>query len=105
MPKAVSLLHRKRIYDDGAISEVRLWILQDAVPGSLHKFKYSLFYGYPGSRAVAYDDERGKGEHRHMLGRETPYKFESLGKLLADFEADIKALLEQNAEGPESSQA
>jgi hypothetical protein len=42
MPKAVLLLHRRRYYDDGAISEVKLWLLAAPVPGSMHRFKYTL---------------------------------------------------------------
>nr|WP_294508016.1 DUF6516 family protein [uncultured Rhodopila sp.] len=92
MAKAVLLLHRRRYYDDGAISELKLWLLPKPVPGSAHRFKYSLFYGYPGRRAVAYDNERGKGDHRHLDAMETPYIFQSLDKLLVDFQADVDAL-------------
>ncbi len=92
MPKAVLLLHRKRLYDDGAISEVKLWQVPDAVLGSAHTLKYSLFYGYPGRRVVAYDNERGKGDHRHLDGVEMSYRFEDVDKLLADFAADVQAL-------------
>ena len=92
MSRAVLLLHRKRLYDDGAISEMKLWHLPKAVPGSAHRFKYSLFYGWPGRRAVAYDNERGKGDHRHRGGVEESYTFESLDKLLGDFAADVEAL-------------
>ncbi len=90
--KARLLLHRKRIHNDGAISEVKLWQVPRPVPGSAHPFKYSLFYGYPGRRAVGYDNERGKGDHRHWDGEEAPYIFETLDKLIADFEADVAAL-------------
>jgi hypothetical protein len=92
MPKATLLLHRKRFFDDGAIAEVRLWLLSDPVPGSPHRFKYSLFYGFPGRRTVAYDNERGKGDHRHYDDVEAPYHFISLDQLLADFEADVAIL-------------
>jgi len=95
MPKAVLLLHRRRYYDDGAISEIRLWQLEEAVQGSAHRFKYSLFYGYPGRRAVEYDNERGKGDHRHRDGLETSFRFVSLDKLLTDFETDVEALREE----------
>lgn len=92
-PKARLLLHRKRYYDDGAISEIRLWLLPGPpVPGSSHPFKYSLFYGYPGRRAVAYDNERGKGDHRHRDGHEQPYAFQDLDRLLADFMVDVARL-------------
>jgi hypothetical protein len=97
-PKAVLLLllllllHRQRYFDDGAIPEMRLWLLPEPVPGSVHRFKYSLFHGYPGRRAVGYDNERGTGDHRHLDHSETPYDFISLDKLLTDFEADVDAL-------------
>jgi len=92
MPKAVLLIYRQRYYDDDAISVMKLWLLSEPVLGSRHRFKYSLFYGYPGRRAVGYDNERGKGDHRHGDDLETPYRFTSLDKLLADFEADVEAL-------------
>ncbi|HBK08133.1 MAG TPA: hypothetical protein DDZ81_20145 [Acetobacteraceae bacterium] len=92
MPKAVLLLHRQRYYDDGAISEIKLWRLPAPVPGSAHLFKYSLFYGYPGRRAVAYDNERGKGDHRHLDDEEMVYVFTSLDRLLMDFQADVDIL-------------
>lgn len=92
MSKAVLLLRRRRIYDDGTISEVVLWQLPGPVLGSLHRFKYRLFYGTAGRRAVGYDNERGKGDHRHLDGVESPYTFISLDKLLADFEADVAEL-------------
>lgn len=51
-----------------------------------------MFYGYPGERLVAYDNERGKGDHRHLKDEETPYHFVSLERLLADFRADVEAV-------------
>lgn len=90
--QAELLLRRKRYYDDGAISEVVLWRVPQPVPGSTHRLKYRLFYGYPGRRAVAYDNERGKGDHRHIDDHEEPYQFESVEKLIADFLADVAAL-------------
>jgi hypothetical protein len=93
MPKAVLLLHRRRHFGGGAISEIKL--LPQPVSGSAHRFKYSLFYGYPGRRAVGYDNERGKGDHRHRDGVETHYPSD---QLLADFEADVAALQSEEGE-------
>jgi hypothetical protein len=98
MAKAVLLLRRRRYYDDGAISEVKLWLLPAPVLGSAHPFKYSLFYGYPGRRTVGYDNERGQGDHRHRDDVETPYRFTSLDTLLADFEADVERLRREEGE-------
>lgn len=39
---------------------------------------------------VRYDNERGKGDHRHVDGIEQPYRFVSLMRLLDDFERDVE---------------
>ena len=54
------------------------------VPGSTHGLKYSLFYGRPGERLVGYDNERGRGDHRHLAGKEEPYSFSTPEQLIAD---------------------
>ena len=92
MPKATLILHRKRRYDDGAILELKLWQVPAAVPGSAHLFKYSLFYGSGGQRLVGYDNEAGKGDHRHRSGKEEDYAFTTFRQMLADFLADVRQL-------------
>jgi hypothetical protein len=66
-----------------------LWRVPLPVPPSEHGLKYSLFYGRPGVREVGYDNERGKGDHRHFQGIETPYDFRSVEQLMADFWFDV----------------
>jgi hypothetical protein len=39
---------------------------------------------------VRYDNETGKGDHRHVGGREMPYDFKSVEQLRRDFERDMK---------------
>ncbi len=92
MPNATLILHRKRRYDDGAILELKLWQVPAAVPGSAHLFKYSLFYGNGGQRLIGYDNEAGKGDHRHCGGEEEAYAFITFRQLLADFLADVRQL-------------
>jgi hypothetical protein len=92
MARARLLFHSKRIFDDGAIMELKLWRVPAPVSGSRHDLKYSLFYGREGERLVGYDNEAGKGDHRHHLGVEGPYRFQSLEQLIADFRADVDAL-------------
>jgi len=58
---AVLLAHAKEVRDDGSIVEIVIWQLPEPLPPSTHLYKYSLFYGIPGSRRVGYDNERGKG--------------------------------------------
>lgn len=87
------LLFRQRIeYEDGAIVEMVIWRVGTSVPPTTHRLKYSLFYGRPGSREVGYDNERGKGDHRHYRGVETAYRFATVERLMADFWSDVMTL-------------
>jgi hypothetical protein len=92
MPKGKLILHRKRLYDDASISELTLWLVPQPVPGSSHPFKYSLFYGRPGERWIGYDNEAGKGDHRHYRDREEAYLFTTPEQLLSDFLGDMRTV-------------
>ena len=59
------------------------------MPPSEHSLKYSLFFGRPGERLVSYDNERGKGDHKHIRDQETRYQFTHIDTLLEDFMRDI----------------
>jgi len=87
--KAELLYRSKNILSDGAIVEMVIWKLPHPVLGSLHDYKYRLFYGYEGQRVVGYDNERGKGDHRHVKGHEEAYEFSTVDKLVADFLGDV----------------
>lgn len=91
MSKATLIFHRKRVFDDGSISEVRLWQVPSSVRGSVHDFKYSLFYGTAGERWIGYDNEAGKGDHRHYGAQEEAYLFSTPERLIEDFLADVAA--------------
>jgi len=85
-----SLIHRqKSVLSDGSILELVIWSVSSPVPGSGHGYKYSLFYGQPGVRIVGYDNERGRGDHKHLDGREEAYEFRSVEALIQDFMADV----------------
>ncbi len=71
--------------ENGAIRQVRIWLVPEPVPPSLHRFKYSLVYVLDGARRIGFDNERGKGDHRHLHGVKTPYKFRGIAELLAEF--------------------
>ena len=88
--KAVRAFYDRAEYPDGAIVEMSIWIVPDSVPGSSHAFKYRLYHGYPGRRVIGYDNERGKGDHRHVGDREESYRFSSVEALIADLLSDVK---------------
>ena len=87
------LLHRSRfLYSDGALREMVLW----QVPRSPHYprgLKYRLYYGDSLGRClVRYDNERGKGDHRHFGEVEADYPFRDVEALVKDFLRDIRQL-------------
>lgn len=79
-------------YDDGAIVEMVIWRVPRPVPPSVRDIKYRWFYGQAGIRMVGYDNERGKGDHRHFRGVETAYVFTTVDQLMDDFWADVDGL-------------
>lgn len=88
--KATLLARTKELRDDGSIVEVVIWELPEPLPPCEHGYKYRLFYGWPGREIVRYDNERGKGDHRHVDGEELSYAFSSIEQLLDDFESDLR---------------
>lgn len=88
--KATQAYYDRAEFPDGAIVEMTIWLVPEPVTGSSHPFKYSLFYGRPGERIIGYDNERGKGDHIHIGGRENPYVFSTVEVLVADFLANVR---------------
>jgi len=87
-PKASLIIHDKDYDIHGNIVEIRLW----SVPVEQERplgFKYSLAYIVEGQRVVGYDNERGKGDHKHIDGVEYDYLLVSLQRLKVDFHADV----------------
>ena len=87
--KATLLVRTKDIQEDGAIVEVVVWELPEPLPPSQHGYKYRLFYGTPAENRIRYDNERGKGDHRHVGDTEFEYFFRTVDDLLDDFERDV----------------
>jgi hypothetical protein len=90
MAKAVLLYRDKAVLPDGSIVEMRIWQLPAASAERPHGLKYSLFYGREGERILGYDNEAGKGDHRHFRGQEEAYAFVDVETLVADFLADVR---------------
>lgn len=90
MPRALLLRSEKAILPDGSIVQITIWRLPKATGERPHGLKYSLFYGRPGERIIGYDNETGKGDHRHYREKEERYQFVSLDRLIADFYEDVQ---------------
>ncbi len=95
MPDAILIEDRKLLLDSGAIVQIKIWQLPEAPEERPHGLKYSLFYGRPGNRVVGYDNEAGKGDHRHYRECEEPYRFTTYQNLLADFWQDVRKEIER----------
>lgn len=87
--KATALIHRRVILAPDAFADVIVWRVPEPVPPSEHPYKYRLAYIVNGQCVLRYDNERGKGDHRHFDGVESPYSFTSPDQLMSDFNADI----------------
>jgi hypothetical protein len=90
MPAALPIVSAKEVRDDGAIVEIVVWRLTEPLHPCTHLYKYRLYFGAGGMCHVRYDNELGKGDHRHLNGAELPYRFVSLATLLDDFQRDVE---------------
>lgn len=63
-----------------------LWI----VSGSKRLCGVAKYYGRGSKCLVRYDNAAGKGDDRHVKGREELYRVVSVAKLRRDFEAGIR---------------
>ena len=91
------LVFRDKKIKWGLIIEMVVWELASPLLGCSHRFKYRLFCGRleSGESLVRYDNERGKGDHRHAGDVEELYDFTDLEKLFADFERDVRRVLKK----------
>lgn len=87
---AEPIVRAKEVRDDGSIVEIVIWRVENPLQPCTHPFKYRLYFGRGGHCRVRYDNERGKGDHRHISGLEQRYEFVSLAKLLDDFQWDVE---------------
>lgn len=87
--KAELVIKDKEVIAEGQMIEMVVWKVPVPVEPSTHDFKYSLAYIVNGERVVGFDNERGKGDHCHLDGVETEYRFTSLPELVDDFITEV----------------
>jgi hypothetical protein len=95
--KAVPLLRRRGVVAEDAFVDVVVWEVPEPAPPGTHGFKYRLAYVVGGRCVLRYDNERGKGDHRHTETSEEPYRFSTPEQLVADFGADVARWNDENA--------
>jgi len=88
--RATLVIDRKMTFDDGSIVQAIVWELPIPLKGSPHRYKYRLYFGRQGECLVRFDNEQGKGDHKHVMGAEVPYTFRDISTLLKDFRDEIE---------------
>jgi hypothetical protein len=83
------LLRQRVIVSETAFAEMVVWKLPRRLRGSAHKYKYRLALVVDNTCVMRFDNEAGKGDHKHVGETEVPYVFVSLVQLLADFRREI----------------
>jgi len=85
------IFHEKRILSEKELVEMKIW----RVPKSEDfpdRVKYSFVYVKNKERILGYDNERGKGHHRHYKNEETKIDFKDPETLLNQFKEEIEEL-------------
>ena len=100
---AQRLIHFKKRIADNLVKEVKVWRLPKPVAASVHPYKYSLALIANERCVLRYDNERGKGDHKHLDDLEMPIEWTSLGELLADFDRDIQCWRQANGNADDRS--
>ena len=88
--KAELIFRRHLPITEESFVEAVAWRVPHLVEGSSHCFKYRFAFVVRDVCVLRYDNERGKGDHRHIGSVEQPYKFSTLETLIADFDKDVE---------------
>ena len=95
--KAIQLVRRRIEYSDDRFAEIVIWKLDRPVPGSKHSYKYRLAYVVNEKCLLRFDNESGKGDHRHIRDDESQYVFQSIESLLVDFQEEVRRLNDEDS--------
>jgi hypothetical protein len=94
--KAILLLRERIPFREDSFAELVLWQVPSPPEGSAHGFKYRLAFVRSGVCLVRFDNEAGKGDHRHIRGKESKYAFVSPEKLVQDFLREARSADDEN---------
>jgi len=83
--KARLITRFRDVAADGSILELVVWRVPEPVAPTEHGYKYRAVYVVDGRRVIGFDNERGKGDHRHLGTQQFPYVFTTVEQLVEDF--------------------
>jgi hypothetical protein len=87
--KAELLLKERLALSSRAFVEIVIWKVPKPVSESRHEYRYRLAYIVNDVCVLRYDNEVGKGDHKHVRDAQAPCKFTDLETLQRDFWADV----------------
>lgn len=92
MTPARLILKRRQYRSPDAFVELSVYGVPQPLKGSAHSYKYRLAYIVSHTCVMRYDNESGKGDHKHDGETESPYRFHDLPTLLRDFFTDVERI-------------
>ena len=98
MAKARSIMDDRIVLGERTFVELVVWEVPIPLRGSTHQYKYRLALVSKDDCQLRYDNEAGKGDHKHIGSTETPYQFQSLAQLENDFWEDVERWLKTQSE-------
>ena len=87
--RAKLMRNERHILSENAFVEMVVWLLPSPISKNQHSFKYRLALIVEGKCVLRYDNELGKGDHKHIGEDEIPYVFTTPQALLKDFWDDV----------------
>lgn len=88
--EAKQLFKRRVVLAQNAFVELVAWEVPEPVPASAHRYKYRLAFVHEDICKLRYDNEVGKGDHKHIGPNEYPYDFVDIDQLVVDFLQDVR---------------
>ena len=89
---ATLVMNRRIWLDANSLLSLVVWDVTPSVRGSNHKYKYRLAYVVEGKCVLRYDNEAGKGDHKHQGAAEIPIEFIDINRLVDDFVVKVNQL-------------
>jgi hypothetical protein len=87
------LRHRKWTDARGNLYEIVLWQVER---GARHpegvRYRLAFIRSGESTPTLLYDNHHPKGPHRHVGARQEPYRFTTVGQLVADFTSEARKL-------------
>ena len=90
--KAINHIDERIILSEDTFVEVVVWEVSESLEVSEHQYRYRLALVIKCECVMRYDNEAGKGDHKHIGETEIDYNFTDIDKLLADFWNDVGKL-------------